>query len=112
MLKIINYFFQSTIIYLFFFIGRILGLNLSRKLFSKLFVFFGPLFKSKKIIDKNINIFLDKDSTVNKKKIIKNMWENYGKTFIEYIFLDYFRKKKNHITLSGEENLTQVIKKK
>ena len=111
MLKIINYFFQSSIIYIFFFIGRILGLNLSRKLFSKLFVFFGPLFKSKKIIDKNINIFLDKDSTVNKKKIIKNMWENYGKTFIEYIFLDYFRKKKNHITLSGEENLTQVIKK-
>ena len=111
MLRIINYFFQSSIIYLFFFIGRILGLNLSRKLFSKLFVFFGPLFKSKKIIDKNINIFLDKDSTVNKKKIIKNMWENYGKTFIEYIFLDYFRKKKNHITLSGEENLTQVIKK-
>ena len=111
MLKIINYFFQSSIIYLFFFIGRILGLNLSRKLFSKLFVFFGPLFKSKKIIDKNINIFLDKDSSVNKKKIIKNMWENYGKTFIEYIFLDYFRKKKDHITLSGEENLTQVIKK-
>ena len=111
MLKIINYFFQSSIIYLFFFIGRILGLNLSRKLFSKLFVFFGPLFKSKKIINKNINIFLDKDSSVNKKKIIKNMWENYGKTFIEYIFLDYFRKKKDHITLSGEENLTQVIKK-
>ena len=111
MLKIVNYFFQSTIIYLFFFIGRILGLNLSRKLFSKLFVFFGPLFKSKKIINKNINIFLDKDSSVNKKKIIKNMWENYGKTFIEYIFLDYFRKKKDHITLSGEENLTQVIKK-
>ena len=111
MLKIINYFFQSTIIYLFFFIGRILGLNLSRKLFSKLFVFFGPFFKSKKIIDKNLDIFLNKNSSVNKKQIIKSMWENYGKTFIEYIFLDYFRKKKNHITLSGEENLTQVIKK-
>ena len=111
MLKIINYFFQSIIIYLFFFIGRILGLNLSRKLFSKLFVFFGPFFKSKKIIDKNLDIFLNKNSSVNKKKIIKNMWENYGKTFIEYIFLYYFRKKKTHITLSGEENLAQVIKK-
>ena len=111
MLKIINYFFQSTIIYLFFFIGRILGLNLSRKLFSKLFVFFGPFFKSKKIIDKNLDIFLNKNSSVNKKQIIKSMWENYGKTFIEYVFLYYFRKKKNHITLSGEENLTQVIKK-
>tara|TARA_X000000950_G_scaffold210189_1_gene252737 strand:+ start:118 stop:975 length:858 start_codon:yes stop_codon:yes gene_type:complete len=111
MLKIINYFFQSTIIYLFFFIGRILGLNLSRKLFSKIFIFFGPFFKSKKIIDKNLDIFLNKNSSVNKKQIIKSMWENYGKTFIEYVFLYYFRKKKNHITLSGEENLAQVIKK-
>ena len=111
MLKIINYFFQSTIIYLFFFIGRILGLNLSRKLFSKMFIFFGPFFKSKKIIDKNLDIFLNKNSSVNKKQIIKGMWENYGKTFIEYVFLYYFRKKKNHITLSGEENLAQVIKK-
>ena len=111
MLKIINYFFQSTIIYLFFFIGRILGLNLSRKLFSKLFVFFGPFFKSKKIIDKNLDIFLNKNSSMNKKKIIKNMWINYGKTFIEYIFLDYFRKEKSHITLSGKENLAQIIKK-
>ena len=111
MLKIINYFFQSIIIYLFFFIGRILGLNLSRKLFSKIFIFFGPFFKSKKIIDKNLDIFLNKNSSVNKKQIIKSMWENYGKTFIEYVFLYYFRKKKNHITLSGEENLAQVIKK-
>ena len=111
MLKIINYFFQSIIIYLFFFIGRILGLNLSRKLFSKMFIFFGPFFKSKKIIDKNLDIFLNKNSSVNKKQIIKSMWENYGKTFIEYVFLYYFRKKKNHITLSGEENLAQVIKK-
>ena len=111
MLKIINYFFQSIIIYLFFFIGRILGLNLSRKLFSKMFIFFGPFFKSKKIIDKNLDIFLNKNSSVNKKQIIKSMWENYGKTFIEYVFLYYFRKKKTHITLSGEENLAQVIKK-
>ena len=111
MLKIINYFFQSTIIYLFFFIGRILGLSLSRKLFSKLFIFFGPLFKSKKIIDKNIDIFLNKNPSVDKKKIIENMWANYGKTFIEYIFLYHFRKKKNLITVKGEENLIQVIKK-
>jgi len=111
MLKIINYFFQSIIIYLFFFIGRILGLSLSRKLFSKLFIFFGPLFKSKKIIDKNIDIFLNKNPSVDKKKIIENMWANYGKTFIEYIFLYHFRKKKNLITVKGEENLIQVIKK-
>ena len=37
-----------------------------------------------------------------KKKIIKNMWKNYGMTFIEYIFLYYFQKKKNHIYIKDE----------
>ena len=111
MIKTINYFFQSIFIYLFLLIARILGLNLSRKLFSNLFFIVGPFFKSKKITEKNLDIFINKNSSIDKNKIIKNMWINYGKTFIEYIFLDYFRKKKNHITLSGKENLTEVIKK-
>ena len=111
MIKTINYFFQSIFIYLFFLIARILGLNLSRKLFSNLFFIVGPFFKSKKITEKNLDIFINKNSSIDKNKIIKNMWINYGKTFIEYIFLDYFRKKKDHITLSGKENLTEVIKK-
>ena len=33
------------------------------------------------------------------------MWENYGMTFIEYIFLKYYRKKNNHIKIYGEKNL-------
>ena len=45
------------------------------------------------------------------KKIIKNMWKNYGKTFIEYIFLNKFRKNNSHINLIGEENLLQVSQK-
>ena len=111
MIKIINYFFQSIFIYLFFLLGRILGINLSRKLFSSLFVIVGPFFKSKKITENNLNIFLGKNSSVNKKKIINDMWKNYGKTFIEYIFLDYFRNKKSHISLEGKEHLSQIIKK-
>tara|TARA_B100001057_G_C22801836_1_gene931817 strand:+ start:784 stop:1641 length:858 start_codon:yes stop_codon:yes gene_type:complete len=111
MIKIINYFFQSIFIYLFFLLGRILGINLSRKLFSSLFIIIGPFFKSKKITENNLNIFLGKNSSVNKKKIINDMWKNYGKTFIEYIFLDYFRNKKSHISLEGKEHLSQIIKK-
>ena len=111
MIKIINYFFQSIFIYLFFLLGRILGINLSRKLFSSLFLIVGPFFKSKKITENNLNIFLGKNSSVNKKKIINDMWKNYGKTFIEYIFLDYFRNKKSHISLEGKEHLSQIIKK-
>ena len=94
MIKIINYFFQSLVIYLFFIIGRILGLKISRKLFAFLFSFIGPLFKSKKIIKNNLNIFSQQISDPDKEQIANNMWKNYGMTFIEYIFLSYFRKKK------------------
>ena len=111
MIKIINYFFQSIFIYLFFLLGRILGINLSRKLFSAIFVIAGPFFKSNKITENNLNVFLGKNSSINKKKIINDMWKNYGKTFIEYIFLDYFRNKKSHISLEGKEHLSQIIKK-
>ena len=54
MIKLIIYFFQSLIIYLLFSIGRILGIKISRIFFSYLFSFVGPIFKSSKIIDKNL----------------------------------------------------------
>ena len=54
MIKTINYFLQAIVIYLFFLIGRILGLNISRKLYSQFFTLIGPLFKSKKIIRENL----------------------------------------------------------
>ena len=110
MIKIINYLFQSLLIYSIFILGRILGLKISRKLFSFLFILIGPIFKSKKIVEKNLIIFLKKSPLKNKNEIINNMWKNYGKTFIEYIFLNYFRKQKSHIFIKGEENLFQIKK--
>ena len=56
-MKQINYLFQAIIVYIFFFIGFVLRLDLSRKLFSALFAFIGPLFKSQKIIKNNLKIF-------------------------------------------------------
>ena len=108
MKKKINYFLQAVIIYFLFFIGRLIGLNLSRKFFALLFSSVGPYIKSKKIINRNLNIYNENLSSSDKKKIIKNMWKNYGKTFIEYIFLNKFRKNSSHINLIGEENLLQV----
>ena len=110
MIKKINYFLQAIFIYSFFFIGRIIGIRLSRFLFSSLFLVLGPIFKSKKIIDKNLKIFSSEISSVNNKKITSEMWKNYGKTFIEYIFLNKLRKYKNHVNITGKENLTDVIK--
>tara|TARA_B100000963_G_scaffold192203_1_gene167283 strand:- start:8604 stop:9461 length:858 start_codon:yes stop_codon:yes gene_type:complete len=108
MIKIFNYFCQSIFIYLFFFVGRVLGLSLSRKIFGYLFFIIGPFFKSKKIIDSNIEIFFKKNSLLDKNKIISGMWKNYGKTFIEYMFLNKFRNENTHIYIKGEENLRQV----
>ena len=110
-MKTINYFLQSIFIYLFFLIGFILRLNLSRKFFAFLFCLIGPFFKSKKIIDNNLNIFSNTVEDIDKNKILKEMWKNYGMTFIEYIFLKYFRKSKHHIHIKGEENLFEVTKK-
>ena len=110
MTKAIKYFFQSVIVYLLFLIGRILGLAISRKLFAALFVFFGPILRSNKIAEKNLKIIDHKISNDEIKKIIENMWKNYGITFIEYIYLKYFHKNNSYVNIKDEGNLLQIIK--
>jgi len=110
MTKAIKYFFQSVIVYLLFLIGRILGLTISRKLFAALFVFFGPIFRSNKIAEKNLKIIDHKISNDEIKKVIRNMWKNYGITFIEYIYLKYFHKNNSYVNIKDEGNLLQIIK--
>ena len=112
MIKIINYFLQSLFIYLFFLIGKIIGLKLSRTLFSNFFLKIGPIIKSSQIIDKNLNICGDSGVNLDKGKITQNMWKNYGMTFIEYIFLKYFKENHSHIILKGEKILSQIKNQK
>ena len=112
MMKIINYFLQSLLIYIFFLFGFITRLNIGRKIFSNLFSIFGPFFKSKKIINNNLDIFLKKFPEFNKNEIIKNMWKNYGMTFIEYVHLNKFKIKNLHMIIKGKDNLTSIIKEK
>ena len=110
MIKKINYFIQAVVIYLLFFLGRVLGLSLSRIIFSKLFIYLGPIFKSKKIIKNNLKTFSKNISHQEEKEIVKGMWKNYGMTFIEYIFLNYFRKNNNQVTVGGENKLVNLLK--
>ena len=109
MIKIIKYLFQSIIIYFFFIIGKIIGIKLSRSLFGYLFKKVGPLFKSKKVIKKNLEN-LKNLSEEEKKNIIFKMWESYGIVFIEYIFLNKFRREKDLINIEGKEILDDIIK--
>ena len=112
MIKIINYFFQSLFIYVFFFIGLILRLKLGRVFFSYIFSLIGPTIKPKQIIEKNLDIFSSYKGSINKNLISSSMWKNYGKTFIEYVFLYKFQKNNSHIKIKGEKNLEKVLQNK
>ena len=109
MFKKIYYLIQAIFIYLFFFIGRILGIKISRKIFSFIFLKLGPLFKSKKIIKKNLKIYSNDISDFDEKRIINGMWKNFGMTFIEYIHLDKLRRFST-IEINGEKNLENLIR--
>ncbi len=109
MIKFFIYFFQSIIIYMFFILGKIMGITLSRKFFSQFFLIIGHYFKSKKIIEKNLNIFSKNLTEQKRNEIISGMWKNYGKTFIEYIFLNYFKKNSSHIEIEGADKLKKVL---
>jgi len=108
--KIIKYFFQAIFIYLFFTIIKIIGLNLGRKFFSFLFRKIGPSIKSDKIINDNLEKFLGSQNLDIKKKIKFKMWANYGKTFVEYLYLKKFKNESSHIEIKGEEILDKIKK--
>jgi len=108
MIKKINYFFQAVIIYLFFFIGKLLGLKLSKKIFAFLFNRLGPLFKSKSIIEKNLTNFNGNLTNEQRENIISSMWKNYGITFIEYIFLSSFKEKNDLVEVTRSDILKKI----
>ena len=108
MIKSIKYFFEAFFIYLFFLIGKLIGLSLSRKFFSFIFKKIGPIIRSNNIIDKNLLKFSNELSNQEKKEIRSNMWSNYGMTFIEYIFLNNFKKGQSHIDIEGENILRKI----
>ena len=105
------YFFQSIIIYLLYLISKIIGLKLSRIIFSFIFKKVGNVFKSKKIIINNLSKICPKISNLEKELIINKMWSNYGKTFIEYIFLNTFKKKSDHINIKNKKAIDEILKK-
>tara|TARA_B110000003_G_C16631816_1_gene526953 strand:- start:182 stop:1042 length:861 start_codon:yes stop_codon:yes gene_type:complete len=109
-MKNIKYFFQFIVVVILFFIFKLIGLKLAVNLSSNFVKFFGPLFRSKKMIKKNILKAFPDLSTMEIDHIIKNMWGNYGKILAEYIFIKEFRKSdlKNKINIVGQEILEKI----
>ena len=112
MIKFFTYFIQSIIIYIFFILGKIMGITLSRKLFSYLFLKIGHNFKSKRLIESNLNIYSKNLTEIKRNLIISGMWKNYGKTFIEYVFLNYFKKNSAHMKIEGTDKLENILELK
>ena len=111
MIRLIKYFVQAFFVYLFFIFGKLIGISLSRIVFSFIFKFFVPLFRSSEIINKNLRIFSKNLSKKEKNIIISSMMRNYGMTFIEYVFLKKLRNENSHVKVYGEENLNSAIEK-
>ena len=114
-MKVIKYFLQAIIIYIFFIIIKIIGLKNSRLLFSWIFNKLGPLVRKKDIINSNLKKMDPNLNDLDRKKIYNNMWSNYGKTFVEYLYLNKFRNKKFNtpqINMVGENILEDLIKNK
>ena len=108
-MKIFKYFIQFTVILSLFTTFRIIGLQNASFMGSYLAKVFGPLFRSKKIIEKNLNICFKKIDQKEIKKISLGMWDNIGRTFSEYVFLNNFQKKHNKlIKLNGTEYLDEI----
>ena len=108
MIKIIKYSFEAIFIYTFFLIGKLIGLSLSRKIFSFIFKKIGPIIRPNNFVIKNLFNFSKELTDKKKREIISAMWSNYGMTFIEYVFLDNFKKGQSHINIEGENILDKI----
>ena len=71
---------------------------------------FGPLFRSKKLIQSNILKALPDLNEMQIKNIIDQMWNNYGRILSEYMFIKKFREKKfqRNITIEGQDILEKI----
>ena len=107
------YLIEFILIKLFFFILIIIGYKNGSNLGDFIGRLFGPIFRSKKLIENN----LEQSGIVDKKnysKIISKIYGNYGRILAEYPFLKSFRNSKlnKFIEIDGLENLNKIKREK
>jgi len=109
-MKTIKYFIQFLVIIIFFAIFKLIGIKLAVIISDSLIKIFGPLFRSKRIIEKNLLKAIPNLKNEEIKTITKKMWGNYGKILAEYIFIKNFKRSnlKNKIKVQGQEILENI----
>ena len=111
-MKLLKYFFQFFLVIISFGLFKILGPNISSNIGGIIFEKVGPLFRSKKIIHSNIKKAIPDINSDNLDNITKLMWNNYGRVFAEYMFINNFRTGKlaSQIKIDGQEILNEIKK--
>ena len=107
-MKTLKYLIQFLIILILFLIFKILRLKHASNISSKIMIFFGPFFRSKKIIKSNILTAFPNLQESEIKNISQKMWGNYGRILSEYVFIKDFRKSKFNIEIEGQEILKKI----
>ena len=112
-MKKIKYFLQFICVIFFFVIFKILGLKLASIISSNIFILFGPIFRSNKIVFSNLKIAFPDIDENQKKQLLKKTWFNYGKIFAEYMFIKNFRHNEKYSAKISIENkdIIEKIKK-
>ena len=112
-MKKIIYFIEFILIKVLFIFFKIIGYKYSSNLGFLIGKIIGPIFRSKKLIIKNLQkANLQKQN--NLEKIASNVLGNYGRIFAEYVHLKNFRNNKleKYISIEGLEHLKNLKKSK
>ena len=112
-MKKIVHFIEFILIKVLFIFFKIIGYKYSSNLGFLIGKIIGPIFRSKKLIIKNLQkANLQKQN--NLEKIASNVLGNYGRIFAEYIHLKNFRNDKleKYISIEGLEHLENLKKSK
>ena len=108
-MKKILYFIEFVFIKFLFFLIELIGYKNGSDLGNILGKILGPFFRSRKLIEKNLeqaNI----SKKISYKKIINNVYGNYGRILAEYPFLKKFRNDQldRYIEIEGLKNLEKI----
>ena len=112
-MKKIVYFIEFILIKVLFIFFKIIGYKYSSNLGFLIGKIIGPIFRSKKLIIKNLQkANLQKQN--NLEKIASDVLGNYGRIFAEYVHLKNFKndKLKKYISIEGLEHLDNLKKTK
>jgi KDO2-lipid IV(A) lauroyltransferase len=110
-MKKITYLLEFILIKILFLLFRLIGYQFSSNLGFFIGRTIGPIFRSKRLIIKN----LDKAKikyTGNSSQIASNVLGNYGRIFAEYVYLKKFRNNelKKYLSVDGLEHLENLKK--